>query len=74
MRPNAAALEEARKFAEENNARKRAEADAILAAKKAELEAAARRQLEEEMAAMKFMVRCNLAVSVLSVCDVLDVL
>lgn len=64
VRPNAAALEEARKFSEENNARKRAEADAILAAKKAELEAAARRQLEEEMAAMKFMVRNRIHVSV----------
>ena len=54
--PSAAELEATRKMQEETVAREKAEQDAALALKKAEIEAAARRQLEEELAALKSMV------------------
>jgi hypothetical protein len=61
VRSDAERLEASRKMIDEMTsaekaAREKAEAEAILAAKKAEIEAAARRQLEEELAALKSLV------------------
>lgn len=54
--PSAAELEARKKLEAESEARAKAEADAALAKQKADAEAAARRLLEEELAAMRAMV------------------